>query len=233
MDFDFTPYFNSYEKIRAAAEAAFENIKRAHPDAVKCKLRCDDCCHAVFDLSFIEALYISYHFNRQVDESDRLRIIEKANQADRRVYKLKREAVKAARKGASEEKIITKMGKERVTCPLLSDEHRCEMYHLRPITCRVYGVPMAIGGKGRTCGLSEFKPGVPYPTINIDKLNQSLYDLSAQLVRALESRHARMAEMLVPLSMALLTSYNETYLGIGPEPEPEKPSRKRHRRGIR
>ena len=233
MDFDFTPYFNSYEKIRAAAEAAFESIKDAYPDAVKCKLHCDDCCHAVFDLSFIEALYISYHFNREVEESDRLRIVEKANKADRRVYKLKRDAAKAARKGASEERIITEIGKERVACPLLSDEQRCEMYHLRPITCRVYGVPMAIGGKGRTCGLSQFKHGQSYPTVNIDKLNQSLYDLSAQLVRDLESRHVRMAEMLVPISMALLTRYDETYLGIGPEPEPEKPARKRHRRGTR
>jgi len=208
-------------------------IKNDYPEAVTCKLHCDDCCHAVFDLSFIEALYISYHFNRQVDAADRLRIIEKANKADRQVYKLKRQAAKAAREGHSEDQIVTEIGKERVACPLLNDAQRCEMYDLRPITCRIYGVPMAIGGKGRTCGLSKFKPGEQYPTVNIDKLNQSLYDLSAQLVRDLESRHTRMADMLVPLSMALLTSYDETYLGVGPEPEPEKSAHKRRRRRSR
>ena len=55
----------------------------------------------------------------------------------------------------------------------------------------------------------------------MDKLTHALYGLSARLVREIQSRHHRMGEILVPLSMALLTEYNETYLGIGPEKEPE------------
>ncbi len=81
--FDFSPYFKAYEQIQAAADLIFEKMQKEYPDEVQCKLQCSDCCHAVFDLTFIEALYINHHFNKTVDDDTRRLIIEKANIADR------------------------------------------------------------------------------------------------------------------------------------------------------
>ena len=230
MDFDFNPYFREYEALRTTADAVFEKVSRSYPQEVKCKSRCDDCCFALFDLTFIEALYINHQFNRQLTADLRESIIEKANRTDRRLHKIKRDAAKEVAEGKDEEEILGQLGRVRIRCPLLNDESRCDLYEIRPITCRLYGIPLAIGGKGHTCGISGFKPGTAYPTVNMDKLTHSLYGLSNRMVREFKTRHDRMGELLVPLSMALLTVYDDTYLGVGPEEEPA-PARSRKKRG--
>jgi hypothetical protein len=96
------------------------------------------------------------------------------------------------------------------------------MYAFRPIACRVYGIPQAVGGKGRTCGFSGFKPGESYPTLNHDIIHDQLMAISSELVQAIRSKHTQMAEVLVPLSMALITDYNEAYMGISSENNEEE-----------
>jgi len=232
MDFDFTPYFQEYEALRATTDAVFEKVNQSYPAEVKCKPGCDDCCHALFDLTFIEALYVNHQFNRSLPPDQRESIIEKANRTDRQLHKIKRHAAREVADGQNEETIIKRLGQVRSRCPLLNDRHQCDLYDFRPITCRLYGIPLAIGGKGHTCGLSGFTPGTAYPTVSMDKLTHSLYGLSSRLVRDMESRHHRMGEILVPLSMALLTDYDDTYLGTGPEETPA-PTPHRKKRGTK
>lgn len=232
MDFDFTPFFKEYEALRATTDAVFKKVSGEYPKEVKCRSGCDGCCYAVFDLTFIEALYLNHQFHQQIRDEQKAVIIEKANQTDRQLYRIKRKAAKQAEAGENEETIIESMGRLRIRCPLLNDAKRCDLYEARPIVCRLYGIPLAIGGKGRTCGVSDFEPGVSYPTVNLDKLTHAMYGLSTRLVRELQSRHQRMGELLVPVSMAILTDYDETYLGIGPEKEPE-PLPRRKKPGAR
>ncbi|MEJ2221340.1 MAG: hypothetical protein P8X80_11040 [Desulfobacterales bacterium] len=52
MDFDFTPYFKKYEALVSNADNAFERVKQAHAECVKCKEKCTDCCYALFDFGF-------------------------------------------------------------------------------------------------------------------------------------------------------------------------------------
>jgi Fe-S-cluster containining protein len=214
MSFDFKPYFERYEKLVTMSDEVFTSIKDKFPENVKCKTQCDDCCHALFDLTLIEALYINNKFSSNFAGEEKEGLLEKANIADRQVYKLKREAFKAHKEGKGEAEILLTIAKERIRCPLLNGKKMCELYDYRPITCRLYGIPTAIGGKGHTCGLSGFTEGKPYPTVNIDKIQQKLYELSAELVRDMKTEHVQMAEIIVPLSMALITEYTEQYLGI-------------------
>jgi Fe-S-cluster containining protein len=97
---------------------------------------------------------------------------------------------------------------------MLNDAQMCEIYEFRPLTCKLYGIPTAIGGQGHTCGLSAFVKGEKYPTANLDKIQNRLLQLSAELAVAIRSKYRRMGEMLVPLSMALATDYDDEYLGI-------------------
>jgi hypothetical protein len=48
----------------------------------------------------------------------------------------------------------------------------------------------------------------------MDAIYQRLYEISLALAQAIESRYPGLPEMLVPLSMALLTDYTEDYLGV-------------------
>jgi len=214
MGIDFEPFFKEYEALLALADKTFEKVRQDFPELVTCKVECADCCHALFDLPLIEALYINYHFNRTFKGQEKEAFLETVNQVDRQIYKLKKKANKDLEAGKTEEDILTELAEARVRCPLLNDQNQCDLYGFRPITCRLYGIPTSIGGKGRTCGLSDFKPGEQYPTVDIDILQNKLLQLSERFARAIESKYAGLGEMLVPLSMALLTAYDETYLGV-------------------
>lgn len=230
MDFDFTPYFNKYEALVSKADEAFERVKRAHAECVKCEEKCADCCHALFDLTLIEALYINHKFNEKIKGSKKAGLLEKANLADRRAHKLKRRAYNELQAGKSEDEILADLARERLRCPLLNETDMCDLYEHRPLTCRFYGIPTAIGGEGHTCGRSGFEKGQHYPTVNLDAVNNQLQQISSELIRDLKSRYVKLSDMLVPLSMALLTVYDESYMGVGEEKAPEPPPSKKHRR---
>jgi len=222
---DLTTYFEAYEALVKKADAAFEQVREAFPQCVRCRRECADCCYALFDLSLIEALYINHHFRETFHGAAREALLEKANRTDRRLARIKRDAAKALKAGRDEEEVLEELAGERVRCPLLNDENLCDLYPYRPITCRLYGIPTAIGGKGYTCGLSGFEPGKPYPTVQLDQIQARLQEISATLLRDIRSRHIKLADLLVPLSMALLTDYDDAYLGVGEGEDPQEEKR--------
>ncbi len=231
MDFDFTPYFKRYEALLRVADQLFEQVAQKHPECMNCNIGCSDCCHALFDLTLIEALYLNHQFNQRYSGSEKEALLETANAADRKGMRIKREAYRSLQQGKSEEEVLGELAEERIRCPLLNGKEQCLLYESRPITCRLYGVPTAIAGRGHTCGTSGFEPGKPYPTVHLDKINEQLQQLSAELVRDLGSNFIKLVDLLVPVSMALITIYDEYYLGLK-EPEQEK-SPKSKRRGKR
>lgn len=212
---DFTPYFNRYESLVFLADETFNKIAQQYPDCVKCTIQCSDCCHALFDLTLIEAIYINHQFNRKFEGTEKAQLIEKANTTDRKIYKIKRKAYKRLEAGKSEDRILEELSGQRIRCPLLNNEETCDLYAYRPITCRLYGIPTSVGDRGHTCGQSGFVKGKNYPSVKMDVLHQKLYEISLDLVRDIQSQYARLAEILVPLSMAMLTDYDEQYLGTG------------------
>lgn len=211
---DFEPYLDKYKALVDQADAVFKTVQEEYNECVACKVGCADCCHALFDLTLIEAIFIKSQFDKIIPKEHREKLIEKANAADRRVYKLKRDASKAYQKGEPENKILEKMAEQRVRCPLLDDGDKCELYESRPITCRLYGIPTVIGGKAHTCGMSRFEAGKQYPTVKLDAIQHKLYEISYELAQDIKSRYPKLAEVLVPLSMALLTEYDDEYLGV-------------------
>lgn len=211
---DFSPFFAKYEKLLADVDKVFETVKEQHPECVTCEQGCSDCCHAVFDLPLIEALYLNHHFHGVLPKETKAQILVKADQADRSSYKLKFQAYKNQREGVETEAILEDMAKKRVRCPLLNSQDRCDLYAFRPVTCRLYGIPQEINAKSRTCTLSKFEPGTPYPTVHIEKIHQKLAELSMELVASLNTKYTQMADILVPPSMALLTVYDDEYLGL-------------------
>jgi Fe-S-cluster containining protein len=215
MTNDLAALFKKYEVLVNQLDAVFEGVQKKHPECVNCDLGCSDCCHALFDLYMIEAIYINRRFLETVAVDRKNEILSEANRLDRQIYQLKRKAFKALEAGEkTNEQVLIEMASERIRCPLLNSEDRCEIYAYRPITCRLYGIPTAIDGRGHTCGLSGFKEGKAYPTVNLDSINQRLHGLSCEMVGALRSRHQKMGDVLMPLSMALLTHFDEAYLGI-------------------
>ncbi len=214
MALDFSEFFKRYEAIIGEADQVFETVKAKFAENVRCEKGCSDCCHALFDLTLVEALYLNKHFLERFSGKAKSKVLAQADESDRLVHRLKRDAFKAAKEGASAQAILAEMAKVRVRCPLLDDEGACLMYDKRPVTCRIYGVPTAIGGQAHTCGRSGFEKGKPYPTVYLDRIQDKLYALSHELAGSLATRFKGLGEVLVPASLALMTDYTEEYLGI-------------------
>ena len=229
MSVDLTSYFKKYEALVAQADNVFDRVKNAYADCVQCEEKCADCCFALFDLTLIEALYIHHKFNEKYQGSEKAELLEKSNRADRRIYKIKRKAYNNLQTGKNEGEILAAMALERIRCPLLNEKELCDLYEYRPITCRFYGVPTAIGGAGHTCGKSGFKQGEKYPTVNLDAVHSKLQQISAELLRDIQSRNIKLADLLVPLSSAVVLDFDDVFLGIADEPVEEK-APKRHSR---
>jgi Fe-S-cluster containining protein len=214
MKIDVRPFFEKYKAFSAIAEGLFAKTQKEFPECIKCELKCADCCHALFDLTLIEAIYINHRFNEMFEGKKKEAIVEKANRADRKIYMIKRKAYKDKEAGKNEVEILMEIAAERVRCPLLNEDDMCDLYEDRPITCRLYGMPTSTGSISHTCGKSGFSEGKPYPTANLDVIQKKLYEISAEFVAHIKSRHFKMADILVPVSMAILTEYDEEYLGL-------------------
>ena len=214
MALDFNEFFKKYEAIITESDQVFNTVRARFADNVRCEKGCCDCCHALFDLTLVEALFLNSVFNARFKGKDRTRVLKRADEADRQVHRLKRDAFRAVKDGQNAQEILLEMAKVRVRCPLLDDQGLCEMYDARPVTCRIYGVPTAIGGEAHTCGKSAFEKGKAYPTVYLDRIQDRLYALSHELSASLNTRFKGLGEVLVPVSLALMTEYSDEYLGI-------------------
>jgi len=214
MALDLKEHFVKYEALVHMVDGVFERVKKEYPKEVFCREKCSDCCYAIFDLTLIEALYLNDKFTKQFSGIEKNSLIEIADKTDRALVKMKRNAYREVKNGAEQLEIVAKMSQERVRCPLLGKNDLCVMYEHRPITCRVYGIPTSTAGSSHICGRTNFKQGEPYPTLNMDKIYSQLQLLSVQLIKDINSEQIKMHEMLIPVSMAMITQFNEEYLGV-------------------
>ena len=217
---DLTPFFARYEAHAREADALFARIRAEYPELVVCKEQCSSCCHALFDLSLVEALYLNAKFfERFPSGAERDAVLTEADRADRQAARIKRNIFKASKAGKESNELLAEVAAMSVRCPLLGKDDRCLLYDVRPITCRLYGVPTAIGGKSHTCGKTGFVQGEKYPTVALDKMQQRLADLSRDLAGSIGTAYNDLAAMYVPVSSALITVYSDEYLGIGGIPK--------------
>lgn len=225
---DLTPYFAEYEQLVAEVDAVFAKVSGDWTDCVTCKQGCSDCCHAVFDLSLIESVYVNSKFAQHFPFGPvRSQVMQMAAETDRDLVLLKKRYFKAMKDTRGElealdkavEGVMDDAARVRIRCPLLLPNESCGLYAYRPITCRLYGIPTAFGGKGHVCGQSGFEPGKGYPTVHLDKIQDRLDKLSFELQQGVGSRYKELHKVYVPLSMALMTKYDDVYMGIGPAPE--------------
>ncbi len=214
MALDLKEHFVKYEALVQMVDAVFDRVKKEYPKEVFCREKCSDCCYAIFDLTLIEALYLKDKVVKRFAGKEKNDLMEIADKTDRVLTKMKREAYKAVKNGADQLEIVGKMSQERVRCPLLGEDNLCTLYDHRPITCRVYGIPTSTAGVSHICGRTNFNQGDAYPTLNMDKIYTQLQLLSAQLVKDINSEKIKMHELLIPVSMVIVTDFNEEYLGV-------------------
>jgi Fe-S-cluster containining protein len=211
--------FDAYRQLAVRADELFARVRAQFPAEVVCSPGCSDCCHAVFDLSLVEAMALNRAFHARFGFGpERSAVLAEAGRADRLAVRLKRGYYRRVRQGEPEERIMQDAARARIRCPLLGEEENCLLYENRPITCRLYGVPVSVKGRGRVCGKSRFLAGTSYPTVALDAIQDRLADLSRRLADALGTRLRELHTVYIPVSMSLLARYDDAYLGTGRPP---------------
>jgi len=189
--------FEPYLVLRSEVDRLFETVRSRHADLVRCRLGCDDCCYAVFELTPVEAAYVHAAFQSELPRAERRKALRKADRSQEQLRSL---YLKTREKPISGNEMQLEIARARVECPL-HHEHRCILHQHRPITCRVYGVPTVVRGKGVTCGKSGFEPGVTYPTVNLDVIQKRLLLLSRDLL--VNTGRAASAELTYTMAQSL------------------------------
>ncbi|MFP3928570.1 MAG: hypothetical protein ACLFUP_06665 [Desulfobacteraceae bacterium] len=191
--------FRGYEALASKADQAFEKVAEDYPECVRCSVHCDDCCYAVFGVFLIEAAYLQYHFSG-LPNGYKSEAILRCSRADQELDAIQRrlQETQGASEGGHE-----LLSSERVRCPLLNEDRECILYNHRPITCRVYGIPVKVEGKARVCHLAGFEPGGTYPAFDLDGFYRDLYDMSKELVEKAGGEDPSRAGLLISVSKAI------------------------------
>ena len=206
--------FSEYANMARKADHLFRSIQEKYPMSVKCRVRCCDCCHAVFGVFPIEAANINYHFNR-LDRKVRRDALRRAEKAEVEMLKAK-DRLKVFEEDPKMK--VFGLGKQRVKCPLLQDSEECVLYENRPVICRVYGVPYTLNKGDKevsyVCGISNFEEKTSYPAVKLDNIYHELVRLSTELLaEAGYLNPASKADLMLPLARVLRMPFEEIMKG--------------------
>jgi len=206
--------FSEYSTFARKADLAFKSIQEKFPMSVKCRVRCCDCCHAIFGVFPIEAAYINHHFNR-LERKARRDVLRRAEKAEAEMLKAK-DKLKVFEDDPKMK--VFGLGKQRVRCPLLQDSEECVLYENRPIICRVYGVPYSLKKDKKelsyVCGVSDFQEKASYPAVKLDNIYHELVRLSTDLLaEAGYLNPAAKANLMLPLERVVRMSFEDIMKG--------------------
>ena len=157
--------FSKLEELYQFVDTTVSGITHQFASEVRCVPGCADCCHAVFDISFIEAAYLAQFLSQHKDI-------------------LASQQEQARKTAVAFEKLLQEKGElatARIRCPLLGRDDLCMGHTVRPVNCRTYGTPTTIEGKAHVCGISGFANNNKYPTIDLKPLQKSLHNYSVEL----------------------------------------------------
>ena len=203
--------FEPYDELIVKADDAFDRMTGEFPASMKCKRQCSDCCHAVFGLFLIEAIFLKRDFDKLAEEEKEGAFLRGIG-ADKELEKLER----TLKTFENDPRMSSySLAKARVRCPLLNEHDECILYPYRPITCRVYGIPTMIHGVPRVCGKAGFDKEQSYPTFSLDKMHEELYQLSKELVKRSGAEDEPQASLLFSISKVIRTPI-EDLIGIVP-----------------
>jgi len=215
---DFSYLFEPYDSIVSRADDAFQQRGREFPECIRCEPHCADCCHAVFGLFLIEAVFLKHDFD-QLNQAEREAALQRGHDADEALEKLEG----TVRSFKDDPQMISyALARARIRCPLLNDQNECILYPYRPITCRVYGIPTKVRGVSRVCGKAGFKKEETYPVFDLDEVHRELYQLSKELLQGAGHKDLERASLLLSVSKVIKTPVEELIgeLSGGPETTP-------------
>jgi Fe-S-cluster containining protein len=131
-----------HKELLAQVDAWFTRCVESYPDKVSCRTGCSACCRSLFDITLLDAYYLKLGFDQLPVESKR-KVLEKCRE---RLAMLREqwpefEQPYLLNYRPEEDWELLMPEDDETPCVMLDDAGRCLVYHNRPMTCRLHGIP--------------------------------------------------------------------------------------------
>ncbi|MGH9359881.1 MAG: YkgJ family cysteine cluster protein [Terriglobia bacterium] len=197
--------YAEYLRVAAEWEAEFARSRALHGEKIHCRKGCTDCCSQMFQITEVEAAYISSAIKR-LPEPRRLELKARA-----REYLKRHEALLASRNVNEAWGTLPPPGL-RLPCPALEDG-ACSIYEDRPMICHKYGIPLYNPQKPDrifACELN-FKPGEEITDPDLIQIHTGLHNRWAAVQADYNQRGGRRDSKSLTVARAMLEDF-EPYL---------------------
>jgi Fe-S-cluster containining protein len=197
------PTFESLKRLASAWEAEFARNKQLHGAKIQCRRGCTDCCHHLFQITELEAAFVSTAVKSLLPEK-RLPMEQRARQ-----YTQDREKLLSDRRVPDAWGSLPPPGL-RLACPALEDG-ACQIYENRPLICRKYGMPLYNPQKPDrvfACELN-FKPGEEIEDPPLVQIHTNLYQDAVKVQEEYNRQGGRRDTKPINVARAILEDFEE------------------------
>jgi Fe-S-cluster containining protein len=197
--------YDDYLRVAGEWEVEFVRNRARHGERIHCRKGCCDCCSQLFQITEIEAAYISRGV-KLLPENRQTELKKRAQE-----YQKQREKLLESRSIPDAWGTLPPPGL-RLPCPALEDG-ACSIYEHRPLICRKYGIPLYNPRKPDrifACELN-FQPGEEIQDNQLVQIQTELFNHWAEVQRDYNARGG--IRDLKPLTVArAILEDLETYL---------------------
>lgn len=214
------PAYHDYLRIAAAWDAEFARNRQEYGERIHCRRGCSDCCSQMFQITELEAAYISRGVKELPPE------VRERMEARARRYLPEREKVLAGRNVPDAWGSLPPPGL-RIPCPALEDG-ACQIYSHRPLICRKYGVPLfnpRQPGQLFACELN-FPAGEELEATELVQIQTGIHDRWAEVNREYNERGGRRDAKPLTVARAILEDFEPCLADSTPPSGPD------HREGA-
>jgi Fe-S-cluster containining protein len=192
---------SQFLEIAAEWESEFARNKKEYGERIHCRRGCTDCCSQMFQITEIEAAYISQAVKRfPPDERENLR--ERARQ-----YEAQRQRILTNRNLPDAWGSLPPPGL-RLACPALEDG-ACRIYEYRPLICRKYGIPLYNPRKPNqlfACELN-FSPGEELEVTELVQIQTGIQERWGEVQAEYNKRGGRRDPEPITVARAILEDF--------------------------
>jgi Fe-S-cluster containining protein len=197
------PTFEGLKQLAAAWETEFARNKQLHGAKIQCRRGCTDCCHHLFQITELEAAFISTAV-KTLPPGKLQPMKQRARQ-----YMHDREKLLSDRQVPDAWGSLPPPGL-RLACPALEDG-ACQIYENRPLICRKYGMPLFNPRKPDqvfACELN-FKPGEGIEDPRLVQIHTNLYHDAVNIQEEYNRQGGRRDTKPINVARAILEDFEE------------------------
>ena len=200
----------AYRQLLTQIDGWFDQCLVAEPQQIICSRGCSGCCRGLFDITLLDAYLLQVGF-RQLNSQQRTQVmIRVRSRLDTLQQQWPEFQFPYILNNLPHQQWLEMPENDLTPCPLLDDNGLCLVYHHRPMTCRLHGIPnVDIGGENFSdswCSLN-FTSVDPLKISalrgNFCQLFQREVELLAQFSRELTGRSQTELDTFIPTALLI------------------------------